>query len=87
MVYAASHSARGEAKLKILATQPAHRVTGVTSFVLLADIGDQRLRTLHLYLQGGDQRVFRVNDNVSRFPLNFKANRKLHLGALPLQPR
>jgi hypothetical protein len=84
-----SHSARGvcEAELRILATQPAHRVTGVTSFVLLADIGDYRLRTLHLYLQGGDQRDFRVNDNVSRFPLNFKANRKLHLGALPLQPR
>ena len=73
-----------EAELRILATQPAHGVTGVTSFVLLADIGDQCLRTLHLDLEGGDQRVFRVNDNVSRFPLNLKANRKLHLGALPL---
>jgi hypothetical protein len=84
-----SRSAPGvwEAKLRILATQPAHGVTGVTSFVLLADIGDQCLRTLHLDLESGDQRVFRVNDNVSRFPLNFKANRKLHLGALPLQPR
>jgi hypothetical protein len=83
-----SHSAGVcEAELRILATQPVHGVTGVTSFVLLADIGDQRLRTLHLNLEGGDQGVLRVNDNVSRFPLNFKANRKLHLGALPLQPR
>ena len=72
-----------EAELRSLATQPAHRVTGVTSFVLLADIRDQCLRTLHLDLEGGDQRVFRINDNVSRFPMNFKANRKLHLGALP----
>jgi hypothetical protein len=47
-------------------------VTGVASFVLLADISDQRLRTLHLNLQGGDQRVFRVNDNLARFPLNLK---------------
>jgi hypothetical protein len=34
--------------------------------------------------EGGDQRVFGVNDNVSRFPLKFKANRKLHLCALPI---
>jgi hypothetical protein len=54
-------------------------VTGVAAFILLADIGDQRLRTLHLNFEGGDQRVFRVNDNVSRFPLELKANRKLHL--------
>ena len=73
-----------EAELRILATQPAHEVTGVTSFVLLADIGYQRLRTLHLNLEGGDQRVFRVNDNVSRFPLKFKADRKLHLYDLPI---
>jgi hypothetical protein len=73
--------------LGVLAAKSAHRVTGVTSLVLLADIGNQRLRTLHLNLEGSDQRALRVNDNVSRFPLNFKANRKLHLGALPLQPR
>ena len=83
--YAAlTQCARGcEAELRILAIQPAHRVTGVTSVVLLADIGAQRLRTPHLNLEGGDQRVFRVNDNVSRLPSNFKANRKLHLCALP----
>jgi hypothetical protein len=76
-----------QSALRVLAAESAHRVTGVASFVLLADISDQRLRTLHLNLEGGDQRVFRVNDNVSRFPLNFKANRKLHLCALPLSAK
>ena len=59
-----------ESELIALAAESAHRVTGVASFILLADIGDQR--------------VFRVNDNVSRFPLKFKADRKLHLCALPI---
>ncbi len=70
-----------ESELSALATELAHRVTCVASFVFLADIGDQRLRTLHLNLEGRDQRVFRVNDNVPRLPVNSKANRKLHLGA------
>ena len=59
-------------------------MTGVASFILLAHIGDQCLRALHLNFEGGDQRVFRVNDNVSRFPLKFKANRKLHLCVLQI---
>ena len=59
-----------ESELRTLATESAHRVTGVASFILLADRGDQR--------------VFRVNDNVSGYPLKFKANRKLHLCALPI---
>ena len=71
-------------ELRVLAAESAHRVTGVASFILVADIGDQCLRTLHLNFEGGDQRVFRVNDNVSRFPLKFKANRKLHLCAFPI---
>jgi hypothetical protein len=50
---------------------------------LLADIGDQRLRALHFDFERGDQCIFGVNNNVSRFALNFKANRKLHL-CLPL---
>jgi hypothetical protein len=53
-------------------------VTGVASSVLLANVSDQRLRMLHLHLQSGDQGVFSVNDNVTRFTLEFKANRKLH---------
>ena len=64
--------------LGVLAAKSAHGVTGVATFILLADIGNQRLRALHFDFEGGDQRVFRVNDNVSRFPLNFKTDRKLH---------
>jgi len=70
-------------QLRVLAAESAHRMTGVASFILLANIGDQRLRALHLNFEGGDQRIFGVNDNVSRFPLKFKADRKLHC-ALPL---
>jgi hypothetical protein len=47
------------------------------------NVGDQRLRMLHLHLQSGDQRVFSVNDTVTGFSLKFKANRKLNLRALP----
>jgi hypothetical protein len=65
--------------LRGLAAESAHRVTGVASLILLADIGDQRLRALYLDFEGGDQRIFRINDDVSRFSLNFKADRKLHL--------
>jgi hypothetical protein len=54
-------------------------VTGVAPFILLTNIGDQNLRALHLDFESGDQRVFRVNDNVFRLPLKFKADRKLHL--------
>jgi hypothetical protein len=48
-------------------------VTGVASFILLTNVGDQNLRALHLDFEGRDQRVFCVNDNVFRFPVNFKA--------------
>jgi hypothetical protein len=58
-------------------------VTGVASLILLPDIGDQRLRALHFDFERGDQRIFGVNDDVSGFALNFKADRKLHL-CLPL---
>ena len=67
-----------EPELRILAAQSAHRVTGVASFILLADIGDQHLWALYLNFESGDQRVFRVNDDVPRFSLKFKADRKLH---------
>jgi hypothetical protein len=75
---------RGLRILGVRAAKSAHRVTGVAAFILLPDIGNQRFRALHFNFEGGDQRVFRVNDNVARFPLNFKTNRKLHLRALPL---
>jgi hypothetical protein len=66
-------------QLRVFAAETAHRVTGIASFVLLAYIGDQRLRALDLDFEGGDQRIFGVNDDVSRFPLKFKADRELHL--------
>ena len=65
--------------LGALTAELAHGVTGVASLILLADIGDQRLRALHLNFEGGDQGIFRFDHNVSRFPLKFKADRKLHL--------
>ena len=73
--------------LGVLAAKSAHRVTGVATFILLADIGNQRLRALHFDFEGGDQRVFRVNDNVSRFPLNFETDRKLHLRGFPISAK
>ena len=72
--------------LGILAGKSAHRVTGVTTFIFLADIGNRRLWTLHFDFESGDQRVFRVNDNVSRFPLNFETDRKL-LRGLPISAK
>jgi hypothetical protein len=74
-----SRAGRFAHELRAFAAESAHRVTGVASFILLADIGDQRLRTLQLNFEGGDQRIFGINNNVFRFPLKFKANRKLHL--------
>ena len=61
--------------LGALTAESAHGVTGVASLILLADIGDQRLRALHLNFEGGDQGIFRFDHNVSRFPLKFKADR------------
>jgi hypothetical protein len=63
--------------LRALVAEAAHRVTGVASFILLANIGDQRFRALNLNFEGGDQRIVCVNDNVSRFSLNFKTDRRL----------
>jgi hypothetical protein len=70
--------------LGVLATKSAHGVTGVATFILLADVSNHRFWTLHFDFEGSDQRVFRVNDDVYRFPLNFKTDRKLHLRAPPL---
>jgi hypothetical protein len=70
-------------QLSGLVTESAHGVTGVASLILLADIGDQRLGALHFDFERGDQCIFGVNDDVSGFALNFKADRKLHL-CLPL---
>ena len=73
-----------EPELRFLAAKSAHRVAGVASFILLADIGDQHLWPLYLNFESGNQRVFRVNDDVPRFSLKFKADRKLHRALLLL---
>ena len=65
--------------LRVFAAELAHGVAGVASLILLADIGDQRLGPLDLDFEGSDQCIFGVNDDVPRFPLNFKTDRKLHL--------
>jgi hypothetical protein len=54
-------------------------LTGVTSFILLADIGGQDLKALHLNFEGGNHRIFGVNDNVSCFSLKFEADGELHV--------
>jgi len=41
--------------LGVLAAKSAHGVTGVATFILLADIGNQRFWTLHFDFEGGDQ--------------------------------
>ena len=64
-------------RLTALATEATHRVTSVASFILLTNIGDQNLRALHLDFEGSDQCVFRVNNNVFRLPLKFRADREL----------
>jgi hypothetical protein len=62
--------------LAAFGVESPHRVTSVASFILLADIGNQRLRPFRLNFEGGDQRIFRVDDNMSRLPpdLNPTAN-------------
>jgi len=50
-----------ESELRALAVESAHRMMGVASFILLAEIGNHRLRTLQLNFEGGNQHVFRVN--------------------------
>jgi hypothetical protein len=70
-----------EPELRILVTELVYRVAGVASFILLADIGDQHLWAPYLDFESGDQRVFGVNDDVLRFSLKSKADRKLHPGS------
>ena len=64
--------------LRALVAESPHRMTCVAPFVLLANISDQHVRSLYLNFESGDQRVFCVNNNVFRFPLNSEPNSKLH---------
>jgi len=62
-----------------LATESGHRVTRVTSLILPADVGDQRLRALHLDFESSHQCIFRVNDDVASFPVQLETDGKLQL--------
>jgi hypothetical protein len=73
--------------LGVIAAKSAHGVAAVATFILLADIGNQRFWTLHLTLRAAISASSASNDNVSRFPLNFKTDRKLHLRALLLSAK
>jgi hypothetical protein len=53
------------------------RVTRVTPFVLVADIRDQCFRTLQLDFGCGNQRIFRVYNDVASLPLQLKTDGKL----------
>jgi hypothetical protein len=53
--------------LATLAAESAHRMTGVASSILLTGIGDQHLRRRRIFdFEGGDQRIFRVNNGGSQ---------------------
>ena len=55
------------------------RVTRVTPFVLVADVRDQCFRTLQLDFECGNQRIFRVYNDVASLPLHLKTDGKLQL--------
>ena len=52
-------------------------MTGVTPPILPADIRDQCFRALHLDFEGGNQRIFRIHNDVARFILLLKTDGKL----------
>jgi hypothetical protein len=54
-------------------------VTRVTPFILVADIRDQCFRTLHLDFECGNQRIFRIYDDVPRLSLQLKTDGELQL--------
>jgi hypothetical protein len=55
-----------------LAAESVHGVTCVAPFILPADVVDQRFGALHLHFEGGNQRIFRVYDDVARLPRSLK---------------
>jgi len=59
-----------------LAVQSKHGVARVTALVLPADIGDQRLRVLHLHLERGNQPIFRIHGDVAALSLQLEPNGK-----------
>jgi hypothetical protein len=62
-----------------VAAERLHRVTRVAALVGVADVGDMRLRAFHLDLERGNQRVFRLHDDVAGPALHPEADGELHL--------
>jgi hypothetical protein len=56
-------------------------VASVTASVLPAHVHDLRFRALRLYFKGGDERVFRVDDDMFGFALELQSDSELQ-GAL-----
>ncbi len=50
------------------------RVALIAPLIASPGIGDHRFGMNNLRLKGGDERIFRLNDNVVRFPLKFEAD-------------
>ena len=57
-------------------------VTCVTAPILLADVGDYRVRVLSLDLKRSDERIFGVHGDVVRLPFQFKPDGELHAARL-----
>jgi hypothetical protein len=57
------------------------RVTGVTAAVLAAHISDGRIRLLVLGLEGCDQRILGIDNDVPGALIEFKTNGILHFPA------
>jgi hypothetical protein len=62
--------------------KPMRWVTCVTAPILLADVGDYRVRVLSLDLKRSDERIFGVHGDVVRLPFQFKPDGELHAARL-----
>jgi hypothetical protein len=55
------------------------RVTRITPPILPTDVRDKGLWALHLGFEGGNQRIFRVDDDVTGLLVHLKTDGKLQL--------
>ena len=62
-----------------LPMETEHRVSRITPLILPADVCDQCFRVLYLDLEGGNQRIFRVHDDMACLSLQLKTDGKLQL--------
>jgi hypothetical protein len=62
-----------------LGAERVNRVASVAALVRVPDVGDVGFGAFHLDLERGNQRVFRVHDDVAALALHPKADGELHL--------